>query len=81
MGKKRNKRNFTRPPRRNGSSLASSPTEGQSIPSYSLNSVKSEEDLLRPKEDGKQYKLTIQTVLGEVAYQGHAIYDSVDITL
>ena len=49
----------------NAINVRSGPTEGQPIPSYNLNSVRSEEDLLRPKEDGKQYSnnLTCQDTL------------------
>ena len=69
--------------RRISSSLASSPTEGQSIPSYNLNSVKSEEDLLRHEEDeGKQYKLTCQinccipTTMHFTHYLTSALFDA-----
>ena len=53
MAKKKGPKNYSK---RSSSSLSRSPIEGQSIPSYDLNSVKSEEDLLLPINDGMEKK-------------------------
>ena len=54
MGKKKGSKNY---PKISSSSLSTSPVEGQRIPSYNLNSVKSEEDILLPGNDGMEQKL------------------------